>query len=110
MSGRRLHPRAQGGSAQGTIRVCRHVRVDQERSGAGLAVLSDVGLPVGEKLTLFLVGAAGRLELRVKVLAVQPRIIDGAVLHRLRLSILSVAPATNEDACAHRLRRQIRSN
>jgi hypothetical protein len=96
------------------------VPIDQERSGASLAVLSDVGMPVGEKLTLFLVGAAGRLELKVKVIAVQPRIIDGAVLHRLRLSILSIAPATDEDAgeavdegppspAARRLRRHIRS-
>jgi hypothetical protein len=77
--------------------VCRHVRVDQETGGASLAVLSDVGMPVGEKLTLFLVGAAGRLELSVKVIAVQPRIIDGAVLHRLRLNILSIGPAADED-------------
>ena len=100
MSGRRLHLRSQGGSARGSIRVCRPVRLDQDRSGAGLVVLSDAAIPAGEKLTLFLVGAAGPLELRVKVVAAQPRILKGAVLHRLRLSVLSIAPAIEEDACA----------
>ena len=77
--------------------MCRHVRVDQDRSGAALAVLSDIAMPAGEKLTLSLVGAAGRLELRVKVMAVQPRIVEGALRHRLQLSILSVGPAIDHD-------------
>jgi len=77
--------------------VCRPVRLHQGRSGAGLSVLSDVGVAAGEELTLFLVGAAGQLELRVKVMAVQPQIVEGALRHRLRLSILPAAPTIDED-------------
>ena len=60
-------------------------------------MLSDFAMPAGETLTLFVVGAAGRLELRVEVIAVQPRIVEGALRHRLQLGILAVAPAIDED-------------
>jgi hypothetical protein len=99
VSGRRRHLRSHGDSAEGTIRVCRDVTIERDNSDSGVAVLSDVGVPAGEKLTLFLVSAAGQLELRVEVLATQPHIVNGTLRHRLRLGILTAAPVIESGPC-----------
>jgi hypothetical protein len=69
------------------------VTIDADAGGAGLAVLSDVPLPAGEALTLYLLSAAGRQELRATVIATEPHVVNGSVRHRLRLAILHVSPA-----------------
>ena len=98
MSGRRLHSRY-GGSAEGTIRVCRDVSILKETPG--LSVLSDVHVPAGEELTLSISSGAGELQLRVRVNTTEPHVTNGAVRHRLGLTILNVThpadPALPED-------------
>ena len=94
MSGRRIHLRSHGSSAEGTLRVCQGVTIEPGMDGTGLAVLSDSFVPVGEELTLFLVGGdGGQLEVRARVGATQPHVVNGSLRHRLRLSIVSAPPS-----------------
>ena len=93
MSGRRMHSRSHGGSAEATLRVCHGVTLEPSMEGTSLAVLSDSFVQVGEELTLFLVGGDGsQSELRARVGATQPHVVNGSLRHRLQLSIVSAPP------------------
>jgi hypothetical protein len=69
------------------MRVLRDVVVDRMERDELLAI-SHTAAVIGEIMTLDLAGAAGSLELKVRVIESRPVIIEGAVKHRIRLGLL----------------------
>ncbi len=93
MSGRRGHQRfAVNEPWEGTMRVLREVVVDRTADHELVAVSHAPGV-IGEEMSLSLLGAAGNLGVRVRVLESRPLIVDGAVRHRVKLALV-----TEEDA------------
>lgn len=88
MSGRRSHPRfAVATPWDGAMRVLRDVVVDRVERDELLAI-SHTPAVMGEIMTLDLAGAAGALELKVRVIESRPVIVEGAVKHRIRLGLV----------------------
>jgi hypothetical protein len=85
------------------MRVLRDVVVDRVERDELLAISHVPGV-IGELMTLDLTGAAGSLELKVRVTESRPVIIEGAVKHRIRLGLLQperpAAPEMEFDAAA----------
>jgi hypothetical protein len=78
------------------MRVLRDVVVDRVERDELLAISHVPGV-IGEQMTLDLTGAAGSLELKVRVTESRPVIIEGAVKHRIRLGLLQPERAASAD-------------
>ena len=91
MSGRRSHPRYFVATPwEGTVRVLRAVMIDRAGQNEFVAISHAAGV-VGEEMSLDLIAAGERHELRVRVLASQPVIIENMLRHRIQLSLLAAA-------------------
>ena len=95
MSGRRSHPRYFVASPwEGTVRVLRAVMIDRAGQSEFVAISHVAGV-VGEEMSLDLIAAEVRHELRVRVLASQPVIIENTLRHRIQLSLIAPADTTS---------------
>jgi hypothetical protein len=91
MSGRRSHPRYFVAAPwEGTVRVLRAVMIDRAGQNEFVAISHAAGV-VGEEMSLDLIAAGARHELRVRVLASQPVIIENTLRHRIQLSLIASA-------------------
>ncbi len=91
MSGRRSHPRYFVETPwEGTVRVLRAVVIDRAGLNEFVAISHAAGV-VGEEMSLDLIASEARHELRVRVLASQPVIIENMLRHRIQLSLISPA-------------------
>jgi hypothetical protein len=91
MSGRRSHPRYfLAAPWEGTVRVLRAIVIDRAGLNEFVAVSHVAGI-VGEEMSLDLIAAGERHELRVRVLSSHPVVIENTLRHRIRLAL--IAPA-----------------
>ena len=95
MSGRRSHPRYFVATPwEGTVRVLRAVVIDRVGLNEFVAVSHAAGV-VGEEMSLDLIAAEKTHELRVRVVASQPVIIENMLRHRIQLSLVSASDAAS---------------
>jgi hypothetical protein len=89
MSGRRSHPRYFVATPwEGSVRVLRAVVIDRTGLNEFVAVSHAPGV-VGEEMSLDLIAAGMTHELRVRVLASHPVVIENTVRHRIQLSLVT---------------------
>ena len=89
MSGRRSHPRYfLSAPWEGTVRVLRAIVIDRAGLNEFVAVSHVAGI-VGEEMSLDLIAAGERHELRVRVLSSHPVVIENTLRHRIRLALIA---------------------
>ena len=103
MSGRRSHPRYFVATPwEGTVRVLRAVMIDRAGQNEFVAISHAAGV-VGEEMSLDLIASGARHELRVRVLASQPVIIENMLRHRIQLSLITAADTVSLPALTPRV-------
>jgi hypothetical protein len=95
VSGRRAFPRFRAlGAWLGRLRTSRQVAIDV--TVPALTVISDRPGVVDEELTLALVEGGEHVDVRVRVIATSPQVINGTLCHQLRLEVLAAPNASAE--------------
>jgi hypothetical protein len=78
----------------GRLRTSRQVAVDL--TAPGLTVISDRPGVVNEELTLALVERGEHVDVKVRVIATSPQVLNGVLCHQLRLEVLAAQSASAE--------------
>ena len=87
VSGRRAFPRFRTlGVWFGTLRTSMQVAVNLNESG--LTILSDSPGVVDDEFTLALVQGTRKVDVKVRVVATSPHVLDGVLCHQLKLEVL----------------------
>jgi hypothetical protein len=66
------------------------VELAESHTGRTLSVISDGPAVVGEELTLGLVQGSEHVDVQVRVVATNPRVINHRVRHQLQLEVLEI--------------------
>ena len=94
MSGRRTFPRFRTLRAwSGRLRASRQVAVNLTEPGEVLTVISDGPGVVDEELTLALVQDGEQVDVKVRVVATKPQMLNGVLRHHLTLEVLGAQMA-----------------
>lgn len=89
MSGRRAFPRFRTLRAwSGRLRISRQVAINLTGPGDVLTVISDGPGVVDEELTLALVQGDEQVDVKVRVVATLPQVLNGVLRHHLTLEVL----------------------
>ena len=87
VSGRRVFPRFRTlGAWLGQLRISKQVSVDL--TAPGLTVISDSPGVVDEEFSLALVYGGRHVDVKVRVVATSPQVLDGVLCHQLNLEVL----------------------
>ena len=87
VSGRRVFPRFRTfGAWLGQLRISKQVAVDLTEPG--LTVISDSPGVVDEEFSLALVYGGRHVDVKVRVVATSPQVMEGVLRHQLKLDVL----------------------
>ena len=87
VSGRRVFPRFRTfGAWLGQLRISKQVAVNLTEPG--LSVISDSPGIVDEEFSLALVYGGRHVDVKVRVVATSPQVLDGVLCHQLNLEVL----------------------
>ena len=93
VSGRRAFPRFRTlGAWFGTLRTSTQVVVNL--TAPGLAIISDSPGVVDDEFSLALVYGGRQVDLKVRVVATSPQVLDGVFCHQLKLEVLDEQSAS----------------
>ena len=93
VSGRRAFPRFRTlGAWFGTLRTSTQVVVNL--TAPGLAIISDSPGVVDDEFSLALVHGGRQVDLKVRVVATSPQVLDGVFCHQLKLEVLDEQSAS----------------
>jgi hypothetical protein len=95
VSGRRVFPRFRTfGAWLGQLRISKQVAVDLTEPG--LTVISDSPGVVDEEFSLALVYGGRHVDVKVRVVATSPQVLEGVLRHQLKLDVLDDQSASTD--------------
>jgi hypothetical protein len=95
VSGRRAFPRFRVlGAWFGRLRASRQVTVNPNEPG--LTIMSDSPGVVDDEFTLALLQGGEQMDVKVRVVATSPRVLDGVLCHQLTLEVLGEQHASTD--------------